>query len=86
MGMGGLGRGDPLWIFFAFVFNAVWEKSTLMPPSHDPDGPRGLRKDAFFLRGSTENSAPCHWDKKTQTCHPTIRVLAIAMQSDSCCT
>lgn len=40
--MGGLGRGDPLWIFFAFVFNAMWEKSTPMPPSHDPDGPLGL--------------------------------------------
>lgn len=29
----GWGVGDPLWIFFAFVFDAVvWEKSTLMPP------------------------------------------------------
>lgn len=36
MGVGGLGRGDPLWIFFAFVFNAVWEKSTPMPPVKRP--------------------------------------------------
>lgn len=58
MGVGGLGRGDPLWIFFAFVFNAVWEKSTPMPPSHDPDGLKGRGRMLSSSRGSTENSPP----------------------------
>lgn len=30
-----------MWIFFASVFNAMWEESTLMPSSRNPDGPGG---------------------------------------------
>lgn len=37
--MGGLGKGDPLWIFFAFVFNAAWN-SQVRPHFHvTPLGP-----------------------------------------------
>lgn len=38
-GGGGLGKGDPLWIFFAFVFNAVWEQSSPTPHHATPLGP-----------------------------------------------
>lgn len=59
--MGGLGRGGPLWIFFAFVFNAVWEKSTPMPPSRSPDGPPGPRRMLLPQRLLLELT--CHWDQ-----------------------
>lgn len=70
--MGGLGRGDPLWIFFAFVFNAMWGKSTPTPPSHDPMGLQG--REGRFLPPRPLPRAPCGWDKKVRppSCPPVL--------------
>lgn len=48
--MGGLGKGDPLWIFFAFVFNAAWEQSSPTPHHVTPLGPEA-EEGPVLLRG-----------------------------------